>query len=78
LDRRKEIRSANKTSNKKQKIVANLSPVSVAPAAPGAGGDDAEPSGRPDGKKERRRRRSYGKFDQQSSGLSNGKEKSSH
>jgi hypothetical protein len=54
LDRRKEIGSANKTSNKKQKTVANSSPASVAPAALAAtdvaavGGAYAEPSGRPD------------------------------
>jgi hypothetical protein len=49
-----------KTSNKKQKTVANSSPASVAPAdalaAPAAGGDVGEPSGRPDGKKKEKQK----------------------
>ncbi|CAN6177553.1 unnamed protein product [Urochloa humidicola] len=48
MERRKEIGCAKKTSNKKQKTMANSSPASVvtavASAAPFAGGADAEPS----------------------------------
>ncbi|CAL4887157.1 unnamed protein product [Urochloa decumbens] len=60
IERRKEIRCAKKTSNKKQKRVANSSPASVAlaiaPAAPLAGGANAEPPARPDGKEKQKLR----------------------
>ncbi|CAN6208697.1 unnamed protein product [Urochloa humidicola] len=58
MERRKEVGCAKKTSNKKQKIVANSSPGSVAvvPAAPLAGGSDPEPSARPDGKKKEKQK----------------------
>jgi hypothetical protein len=60
MERRKEIGCAKKTSNKKQKTVANSSHASVAaaivPAAPLAGGANAEPSARPDGKKKEKQK----------------------
>ncbi|CAN6167018.1 unnamed protein product [Urochloa humidicola] len=60
MERRKEVGCAKKSSNKKQKVVANSSPGSVAgavvPAAPLAGGADAEPSARPDGKKKEKQK----------------------
>ena len=65
IERRKEIGAAKKTSNKKQKAMANSSAASVAaavaPTAPLAAGADAEPSARPDSKnkeKQQLRRRS--------------------
>ncbi|CAN6295850.1 unnamed protein product [Urochloa humidicola] len=63
MERRKEVGCAKKTSNKKQKIVANSSPASVGaavvPAAPlgGVADADGEPSARPDGKKEKQKLR---------------------
>ncbi|XP_025814231.1 uncharacterized protein LOC112891555 [Panicum hallii] len=60
-ERRKEIGCTKKTSNKKQKIVANFSPASVVSTtavggAPLAGGAEAEPSARPDGKKKEKQK----------------------
>jgi hypothetical protein len=56
MEKRKEIGCTKKTSNKKQKIMANFSPASFVSTtgvggAPLAGGAEAEPSARPDGKK---------------------------
>ena len=63
IERRKEIGAAKKTSNKKQKTVTNSSLASVAaavaPTAPLAGGADADPSSRPDGKKEKQKLRQH-------------------
>ncbi|CAL4915205.1 unnamed protein product [Urochloa decumbens] len=60
MERRKEIGGAKKSSNKKQKTVANSSPGSVAGAvvlaAPLAVGADAEPSARPEGKKKEKQK----------------------
>ncbi|RLN11552.1 glutathione S-transferase T3-like [Panicum miliaceum] len=56
MDKRKQIGTAKKTRNKKQKTVANSLPASVAPAdAPAGDGDVSEPSGRPDRKKEKQK-----------------------
>jgi len=60
MERRKEIGCAKKTSNKKQKTMANLSPRSVEPAAPDGGGSDAQP-GRPDGKKKEKQKLRQGR-----------------
>ena len=61
MDRRKEIGSAKKSATKKQKTTTNSSPASVAAAiaidAPLGGVDHEEPSGRPDGKKEKQKLR---------------------
>ena len=50
-----------KTSNKKQKATAISSPASGEPAAPDAGGSDAQPSGRPDGKKKEKKKLRQGR-----------------
>ena len=50
-----------KTSNKKQKATAISSPASGEPAAPDAGGSDAQPSGRPDGKKKDKKKLRQGR-----------------
>jgi hypothetical protein len=57
MDRRVDIGCAKKTSNKKQKTVANSSPVlaHVAHAAPLDVLDEGEPPVRPDGKKRNKR-----------------------
>jgi len=59
MERRKEIATAKKTSNKKQKTMAISAPASVvpadAPAAPATAGDVGEPAGRPDGKKKKQK-----------------------
>jgi hypothetical protein len=59
MDRRKEIGSAKKSANKKQKTTTNSSPASVANAivvdAPVRGADHDEPSCRPNGKKEKQK-----------------------
>ncbi|KAG8051788.1 hypothetical protein GUJ93_ZPchr0001g31117 [Zizania palustris] len=60
MDRRKEVGSVKKTTNKKQKTMINSSPTSVAPAivldGPDDGGVHAEPSARPDGKKKEKQK----------------------
>ena len=61
MERRKEIGVAKKTSNKKQKAMAISSPASGEPAAPDAGGSDAQPSGRPDGKKKEKKKLRQGR-----------------
>ena len=61
MERRKEITCAKKTSNKKQKATAISSPASGEPAAPDAGGSDAQPSGRPDGKKKEKKKLRQGR-----------------
>jgi len=61
MDKRKEIGTAKKTSNKKRKTMAISAPASVvpadAPAALAAAGDVSEPAGRPDEKKEKQKLR---------------------
>ncbi|XP_039825664.1 uncharacterized protein LOC120687706 isoform X2 [Panicum virgatum] len=61
IERRKEIGCAKKMSNKKQKTTANSSPLSVEPAAPVGGGSDAQPAGRPDGKKKEKQKLRQGR-----------------
>ena len=61
MERRKEITCAKKTSNKKQKATAISSPASGEPAAPDAGGSDAQPSGRLDGKKKEKKKLRQGR-----------------
>ncbi|RLM98055.1 NAM-like protein [Panicum miliaceum] len=61
MERRKEIGCAKKTSNKKQKTMANPTPASVEPAAPDAGGSDAQPDERPDGKKKEKQKLRQGR-----------------
>jgi len=61
MDKRKEIGTAKKTSNKKRKTMAISAPASVvpadAPAALAVAGDVSEPAGRPDEKKEKQKLR---------------------
>uniref|UniRef100_J3KYJ6 No apical meristem-associated C-terminal domain-containing protein n=2 Tax=Oryza brachyantha TaxID=4533 RepID=J3KYJ6_ORYBR len=61
MDKRKKIAAAKKTSNKKQKTAANSSPASLQPAAPADGVCDAQPSGRPAGKKKEKQKLRHGR-----------------
>ncbi|KAL6838731.1 hypothetical protein ACP4OV_031445 [Aristida adscensionis] len=61
-ERRKVIGCAKKTSNKKQKTMANSSLASVEPAAPDVGGSEAQDTRRPDRKNKEKQKLWQGRY----------------